>query len=98
MGSHVGLAGAIVAVSLLGGMIGYHGLEHLRWLDAFVNTAMLLGGMGPVDPIRTSGGKLFAGIFALYSGGVFLAVAGVVLAPVIHRLMHRLHWEDDGRA
>lgn len=98
MGSHVAVAAALVAVSMLVGMWGYEHYEHLPWRDAFLNTAMLLGGMGPVDPLRTNGGKLFAGFFALYAGGVFLVVAGLLLAPVIHRIMHRFHWDSDNRA
>jgi hypothetical protein len=95
MGNHLAAAAALVGISLLIGMAGYEHYEHLAWRDAFLNTAMLLGGMGPVDALRTNGGKLFAGIFALYAGGVFLLVAGLFLAPVIHRIMHRLHWEDE---
>ena len=94
MGTHLALAAGLIALSLLAGMWGYEHYEHLRWRDAFVNTAMLLGGMGPVDPLRTNGGKLFAGFFALYAGAVFLGVAGLTLAPVIHRIMHRFHWDD----
>src|SRR6266581_4156593 len=83
----------LVLVSLVAGMAGYEHYERLPWRDAFLNTAMLLGGMGPVDAPHSNGGKLFAGIFALYSGVVFLVVSGLFLAPVIHRIMHRFHWE-----
>ena len=83
----------IVLGSVAIGMIGYHFLEGLAWMDAFLNAAMILGGMGPVNPIHTEGGKLFAGIYALYSGLVFLLAAGVLFAPIIHRIMHRFHLE-----
>jgi hypothetical protein len=91
---HMSGAGLLLAVSLLLGMIGYHALEHLAWTDAFLNSAMLLGGMGPVDKPVTPDGKLFAGIFALYAGLVFLIAAALVLAPILHRLLHRFHWDD----
>src|SRR5258706_7325913 len=81
MADHVAVAAVLVCVSLLVGMWGYEHYEHLPWRDAFLNTAMLLGGMGPVDPLRTNGGKVFAGIFALYAGGVFLVVAGAFPLP-----------------
>lgn len=97
MADHVALAAAIVGVSLLVGMWGYGHYEHLPWRDAFLNTAMLLGGMGPVDPLRSNGGKLFAGIFALYAGVVFLVVAGLFLVPVIHRIAHLFHFEERPR-
>lgn len=95
MAGHFSLAAALVAVSLLAGMEGYEHYEHLPWRDAFLNTAMLLSGMGPVDAPHTNGGKMFAGIFALYAGGVFLVVAALFLTPMIHRLMHRIHWEGE---
>ena len=95
MSSHVAVAAGLVGVSLLGGMQGYEHYEHLPWRDAFLNTAMLLGGMGPVDAPRSNGGKVFAGIFALYAGLVFLIVAGLFFTPVIHRLMHLFHWEGE---
>src|SRR5262249_53956058 len=89
------LTGALLfAVSLLPGMAGYHSLEHMSWLDAFLNAAMLLGGMGPVTTPVTPAGKLFAGCYALYCGLVVLAVAGIVFAPVVHRVLHRLHLEE----
>jgi hypothetical protein len=89
------LAGvALIGVSLLAGMTGYHALEQLTWLDAFLNAAMLLGGMGVVNAPVTSGGKLFAGLYALYCGLVVLFVAGIVLAPVAHRILHRFHLEE----
>lgn len=92
--SHGSLAGGLLAGSLALGMAGYRGFEGLPWRDAFLNAAMLLGGMGPVDPPRTNGGKLFAGFYALYAGLVFLIVAGLVLSPVVHRVMHRFHLEE----
>ena len=97
MADHVALAAVLVGVSLLVGMWGYEHFEHLAWRDAFLNTAMLLGGMGPVDPLHSNGGKVFAGIFALYAGVVFLVVAGLLLVPVIHRIAHLFHFEGPGR-
>jgi hypothetical protein len=85
----------IVVCSLGIGMLGYHFLEGLAWLDAFVNAAMILGGMGPVNALHTPAGKLFAGIYALYAGLVFLLVAGVLFAPLFHRFLHRFHLEID---
>lgn len=94
---HGGIVALMVAGSLALGMAGYARFEHLGWLDAFLNSAMLLGGMGPVDLPRTPAGKLFAGLYALYSGLVFLVAAGLLLAPVMHRVLHKFHWEEDRR-
>jgi len=92
---HAAAALAVLLVSLMLGMAGYEYFEQLPWRDAFLNAAMLLGGMGPVDPLRTDAGKLFAGLYALYAGLVFLFTVGLVLTPVLHRVMHKLHWEQD---
>ncbi len=78
---------------MLLGIIGYHSLEGLSWVDSTLNAAMILGGMGPVNELHTTGGKLFAAGYALSSGVVFLAAAGVLFAPVLHRLMHKFHLE-----
>lgn len=75
-------------------MAGFHWFAHQAWIDAFLNTAMLLGGMGPVGEIQSTGGKLFAGIFALYAGLAFIASFAVLTAPVLHRLIHRFHVEE----
>jgi hypothetical protein len=91
---HGGVALLLLALSLGIGMLGYHQFENLSWLDAFLNAAMLLGGMGPVDAPHSSPGKLFAGVYALYAGLVFLMVVGLVFTPVVHRLMHRFHIDD----
>ena len=88
------LAVALVVLSLGLGMIGYHGFEHLSWIDAFLNSAMLLGGMGPVTTPVSYAGKLFAGVYALYCGLLVILIAGIVLAPIAHRLLHRFHVED----
>jgi hypothetical protein len=85
----------LVIFSLRLGMWGYQHYEGLAPRDAFLNTAMLLGGMGPVNPPQTPDGKLFAGWFALYAGLVFLVVAGLLLAPVVHRILHRFHWDEE---
>ncbi len=92
---HALAAGALLLGSLLLGMAGYAYFEHLPWRDAFLNAAMLMGGMGPVDAPRTDAGKVFAGLYALYAGLVFLVMAGLVFAPLMHRLLHRFHWEQD---
>lgn len=92
--------GAVVLAMLLFsvgmGMAGYMHFERLSAVDAFLNTAMLLGGMGPVNPPQTDAGKLFAGLFALYAGLVFIVAAALVFAPVLHRLLHRFHWDENG--
>jgi hypothetical protein len=95
LAAHFALAGALVLGSLAAGMAGYMYFECLPWRDAFVNAAMLLGGMGPVDPLVTPLGKVFAGLYALYAGLIFLVVAAIVLAPLVHRFLHRLHWDED---
>ncbi|HEV7502083.1 MAG TPA: hypothetical protein VGQ33_18845, partial [Vicinamibacteria bacterium] len=77
------------------GMAGYSHFEHLGGRDAFLNASMLLGGMGPVEMPTSPGGKLFAGFYALYSGLVFLIAVGVLLAPLLHRMLHQFHWDPD---
>ena len=84
----------VLAGSLAVGMWGYWYFESLTWLDAYLNAAMLLGGMGPLEQPVTEGGKLFAGTYALYSGLVVLVSAGLLFAPVMHRLFHRFHLEQ----
>ena len=94
MALHI-LAGlGLLFFSLVIGMAGYERYERLGWRDAFLNAAMLMGGMGPVDAPRTDDGKIFAGAYALYAGLVFLVAAGVGFAPVVHRVMHKFHFED----
>ena len=85
-----------VGGSLILGMWGYWYFESLNWLDAFLNAAMLLGGMGPVESPQTPGGKLFAGIYAIYAGMVLLVTAGIFFTPVVHRFLHRFHLEQRG--
>lgn len=87
----VGLA--IVAISLAVGMAGYAGFEGIGVVDAFLNASMILGGMGPILNPATTGGKIFAGLYALYSGLAVLAVAAIMFAPVVHRVLHRFHLE-----
>jgi hypothetical protein len=92
---HAAVAAAFLVVSLAIGMAGYAYFEHLAWRDAFLNAAMLMGGMGPVETVQTAGGKLFAGLYALYCGlGVLIAFA-ILVAPVLHRLLHKFHWRTE---
>jgi len=91
------LASAFVVVgAALGiGVIGYHSLESMSWVDSFLNASMILGGMGPVSQLNTNAGKLFAGVYALFSGLVFLVVAGLMFGPLVHRLLHLFHYEAE---
>ena len=90
---HILLALAVIFGSLFIGILGYHVTEGLSWLDSLLNASMILGGMGPVNQIQTSGGKIFASFYALFSGIVFLVTAAILIAPVVHRFLHRLHFE-----
>src|SRR5687767_7320666 len=92
---HIGLAALLLFASLAVGVAGYMFLAHLSFVDAFLNAAMILGGMGPVDVLTTDGAKLFAGLYALYCGLFFLITAGVILVPFLHRVLHSLHLDDD---
>ena len=87
----LGLSSGLIGFSLVVGILGYHFLEDLSWIDALVNASMILGGMGPVNPLQTTAGKVFASFYALYSGMIFLIIAGVMLAPVVHRFLHHFH-------
>ncbi len=87
----------LIGLVLAGGMYGYHAIEGLSWIDSFLNASMLLGGMGPVDQMHTDAGKLFAGLYAMACGLIFVLVSGVVLAPVLHRVLHALHVPDDDK-
>ena len=91
-----GIIGLILLAFSLGmGMIGYHFLERLSWIDSLLNASMILGGMGPVAPLQTVAGKLFASFYALYSGVVLLAAVGILAAPIFHRFLHRFHLAED---
>lgn len=88
-------ASGLIGVSLFIGMAGYHYLQGLSWIDSFVNASMILSGMGPLAMLDNAPAKLFAGLYALYSGLVLIAVSGLVLAAPLHRLLHRFHIQDD---
>lgn len=90
---HGGMALLAVVISLAAGTMGYHALGGLSWVSALENASMILAGMGPVDPIDSTAGKVFASLFALYSGVIFLLVAGMLFTPVFHRLLHHFHLE-----
>jgi hypothetical protein len=89
-----GLGLLVVALALGIGMIGYHAFEPMSWVDAFVNAAMILSGMGPVSSLQTDGGKFFAGCYALFSGLAFLTSLGIIFAPAVHRFLHKFHSEE----
>jgi hypothetical protein len=93
---HIVMAALVLAGSLLIGIVGYSVFAHLGFVDAFLNAAMILGGMGPVDALPDDAAKIFAGTYALYSGIVFLVIAGLVIAPIAHRVLHYLHLEGAG--
>jgi hypothetical protein len=87
------LAVVVIFISLFIGIVGYHFTEGLPWLDSLLNASMILGGMGPVNELHTSGGKFFASFYSLFSGIIFLATVAILIAPVVHRFLHRLHLE-----
>jgi len=91
-----GLIGLLLLTfSLVLGIVGYHLLENLSWIDSLLNASMILGGMGPVNPLQTNGGKIFASFYAIYSGVVLLASVGVLAAPIFHRFLHHFHLADE---
>ena len=89
------VASSLIGVSLVGGMIGYRSFEGMNWIDAFANASMILSGMGPLEPLTTWGGKLFAGCYALYSGLALIVATGIILAPVLHRVLHSFHVDTE---
>jgi hypothetical protein len=95
LGRNIAVALGLILASLLVGMAGYHFLGGLAWMDAFLNAAMILSGMGPVDTLTAGGAKFFAGLYALYSGLLVVATAALILAPALHRVMHSLHVPDE---
>ena len=94
---HFGVAVLILAVSLGIGVTGYHMLGKLGWVDSLLNASMILGGMGPVNPLNSNAAKIFASLYALFSGMIFLVAAGVLIAPVAHRLLHRFHLDPSSK-
>ena len=87
------LATSVIALALGIGILGYRMLEDLPWVDAILNASMILGGMGPVNELHTTAGKLFASAYALFSGLIFVVVTGIVIAPILHRFFHWFHLE-----
>jgi hypothetical protein len=90
------ITAAMILFSLAIGMLGYHYFESLSWVDSLLNASMILGGMGPVDTLKTNSGKIFASFYALYSGIILLASVGILAAPLFHRVLHRFHLEIEG--
>ena len=89
------MALALIGIGLVIGVVGYHWLAQLNWVDSLLEASMILGGMGPVTTLRTDAAKIFASIYALFSGVVFIGVMGLVLAPAAHRLLHKFHLADE---
>ncbi len=97
LAKNVGYGLALICVSLFGGMLGYHVLGDLSWTDSFLNAAMILSGMGPVDALHSHAAKIFSGCYALYSGIALISTAAVIFAPVLHRALHRFHLAQDDK-
>jgi hypothetical protein len=93
----IGIGLVFICVALYAGMLGYHYLVGLSWIDAYENAAMILSGMGPLAAPASTAGKLFAGSYALFSGIAVLAIAGVIAAPLVHRFLHRMHADSGDR-
>ncbi len=94
MAAAVGLAAAVMAVTLVIGVVGYHWLGGLTWIDSLLNASMILGGMGPVDRLDTTPAKLFASGYAIFCGLVLIGTMGIIVSPIIHRMLHRFHLDD----
>lgn len=94
--SNASIGFVVLAIAWLIGIVGYKVTEGMSWIDAILNASMILGGMGPVDTLHSNASKLFASFYAIFSGVVFLAVFGVIVAPVYHRIMHRFHLQEEG--
>ncbi|MGZ5493926.1 MAG: hypothetical protein ACXW3E_10810 [Thermoanaerobaculia bacterium] len=92
---HVIVAFVAIAIADAIGVLGYHYLGHLPWIDAFLNASMILSAMGPVDHVTTTSAKIFSALYALFSGIYLIAVMGIVLAPWAHRIMHKIHMDFD---
>ncbi|MDB5490234.1 MAG: hypothetical protein JWO78_83 [Micavibrio sp.] len=91
MGKGVGAIAGLICLSLGIGILGYHFTEHMGWIDSLLNASMIAGGMGPVDPLHTTAGKVFASLYAIFSGLFLIATTGILLAPVFHRILHSFH-------
>ncbi|NJD22394.1 MAG: hypothetical protein FIA82_06950 [Melioribacter sp.] len=94
MFKHLLLGMLTILLSLIIGILGYHYLEGIGWIDSLLNASMILGGMGPVNELHTDSGKFFASMYALFSGIIFLVTVGIIIAPVVHRFLHRLHIDE----
>ncbi len=94
LSTFIGIAGVLVLIALSVGVAGYHWIAGLGWVDALLDASMILGGMGPVNPLPTNAAKLFASGYALFSGLVFIAVMGIVLSPIAHRMLHKFHIDE----
>ena len=94
MVSSAGIGLALLLVALLIGVCGYHWLDGLDWVDSLLEASMILGGMGPINPLTNTSAKVFASVYALFSGVVFIALMGLLLTPLVHRLMHKFHLKD----
>jgi len=88
-------AGVVLTLALIIGITGYHFLAGLSWVDSILEASMILTGMGPVATLTYAGAKMFASVYALFSGTVFLITTGIIVSPVIHRVLHRFHVERD---
>ncbi|NPV83777.1 MAG: hypothetical protein HPY46_09400 [Candidatus Aminicenantes bacterium] len=88
---HLAFALILIALALSLGVAGYHWIAGLSWVDSLYEASMILGGMGPFNPLKSSAAKIFASAYALFSGLVFIALVGIVMAPVVHRMLHRFH-------
>ncbi len=91
---HIVMAALLSATALFMGIVGYHWTAGLGWVDSLLEASMILGGMGPVNPVTTTGAKIFASGYALFSGLVFIALIGIVLAPAVHRMLHKFHADE----
>ncbi len=92
---YIGIAALLILVALFIGIAGYRWIAGLDWVDSLLNASMILGGMGPANVLTNTGGKIFASLYALFSGLVFIAVMGIVLSPIVHRMLHKFHIEDE---
>jgi TRAP-type C4-dicarboxylate transport system permease small subunit len=94
MAASLGMAVLLIALVLMVGIAGYHSLAGFEWVDSLLEASMILGGMGPIKDLPTSGAKVFASFYAIFCGLFFIGIMGIVLAPVVHRMLHKFHVDE----